>query len=107
MDYLVRQDESGYGVEIRETAVRSVFEHLLPPGPGNLEKTTDFAARLARGSVFADNLASWLKTSAQNRRFRRCERLSRPVRAPLPRCSAQSRPFESNGASNRRAGNKR
>lgn len=56
MDYLVRQDESGYGVEIRETAVRSVFEHLLPPGPGNLEKTTDFAARLARGSVFADNL---------------------------------------------------
>ena len=54
MDYLVRQDESGYGVEIRETAVRSVFEHLLPPGPGNLEKTTDFAARLARGSVFAD-----------------------------------------------------
>ena len=44
------------GVDNPETAVRSVFEHLLPPGPGNLEKTTDFAARLARGSVFADNL---------------------------------------------------
>lgn len=57
LEYLVTQDDAGsIGVEIRETATRSVFAALFPAGPGNLEKAEEFARRLADGLVFADNL---------------------------------------------------
>ena len=57
LEYLVTQDDAGsVGVEIRETATRSVLAALFPAGPGNLEKAEGFAKRLADGLVFADNL---------------------------------------------------
>lgn len=56
MEYVVREDEKGIGIEIREIAERSVSETLLPSTPENLRKATDFAKLLAEGLVFADNL---------------------------------------------------
>lgn len=56
MEYIVREDEQGIGIEIREIATRSVFETLTPSTPENLRKATNFAKLLADGLVFADNL---------------------------------------------------